>query len=79
MRKQNRILLSGLAVIIFIFIIIAGLKGWNELVVPNLGKIGQFPLPILLGFSFFLLSARQTRFLIIFADSVFGVNNQYSY
>ncbi|MFQ6066611.1 MAG: cytochrome c biogenesis CcdA family protein [bacterium] len=52
MKKSNEILLLGIVVVIFIVLMTAGLKGWNNLVAPNLGKIGQFSVPVLLGFSF---------------------------
>jgi cytochrome c-type biogenesis protein len=50
--RFNKILLLGSVVIFFVILIIIGLKGWSDLVVPNLGKLDHFPLPILLGFSF---------------------------
>lgn len=51
MIESNKILLVGI-IIIFVALIITGLKGWNNLVVPNLGKLSQFSLSLLLGFSF---------------------------
>jgi len=50
--KKSKILWLGLVIVIFIALMVVGLKGWNSLVVPNLGKISQFSLPLLLGFSF---------------------------
>ncbi len=52
MKRSFKILLLGLIAVIFIALIVIGLKSWSNLVVPNLGKINQFPLPVLLGFSF---------------------------
>lgn len=52
MVKSNKTLLALFVAIIFIVLIMVGLIGWSDLVVPNLGKISQFPLPVLLGFSF---------------------------
>lgn len=52
MKKLNKILLLGFVIVIFIALMITGLKGWNNLVLPNLGKVKQFSLPVLLGFSF---------------------------
>ncbi len=50
--RLNKILLLGCILIFFIILIIIGLEGWSNWVVPNLGKIDRFPLPVLLGFSF---------------------------
>jgi len=52
MRKPAIILLSVFVVIIFTVIIIIGVQGWANLIVPNLAKLDQSPLPVLLGFSF---------------------------
>lgn len=52
MKRSNTILLLGFIAVFFIVLIIFGLKGWVDLVVPNLGKLNQFTLPLLLGFSF---------------------------
>lgn len=50
--RLNKILLLGCILIFFVILIIIGLEGWSNLVVPNLGKMDRFPLPALLGFSF---------------------------
>lgn len=52
MKRPAIILLSVFVVIIFMVIIIFGLKGWADLIVPNLAKLDRAPLPVLLGFSF---------------------------
>jgi len=52
MKKVNRIVLLGAVVVVLVVLMRVGLNGWNSLVVPNLGKLGQFSLPLLLGFAF---------------------------
>ena len=52
MERSKKVFLLGILVVTLILLIVAGLRGWNYFVVPNLGRIGQFSLPILLGFSF---------------------------
>ena len=52
MKRLNTVLLLGLIAIFFIALVVLGLKGWTNLVAPNLGKMNRFPLPLLLGFSF---------------------------
>ncbi len=52
MKRSFKILLLGHMAVIFIALIVIGLKSWSNLVVPNLGKINHFPLPMLLEFSF---------------------------
>jgi len=39
--------------IVLIVLGFIGLEGWNNFVAPNLGKISQFSLPLLLGFALF--------------------------
>ena len=51
MSKANKILLLILVAILFVALMVVGLKGWTALVVPNLGKLSQFSLPLLLAFS----------------------------
>ena len=52
MKNAHKYSLLVLVVLIFVTIMTVGLKGWNAFVVPNLGKVSQFSLPLLLGFSF---------------------------
>ncbi len=52
MRKSKTVLLSVVLITGFTLIVVAGLKGWDNLIVPNLAKLDQSPLPVLLGFSF---------------------------
>ena len=42
----------GFLVVAFSLVITIGLKGWTTLVIPNIGRVSQFSLPLLLGFSF---------------------------
>jgi len=51
--RKNRIIILILFIILLGAVIISGLKGWTGLIAPNLGRMEQFTLPILLGFSFF--------------------------
>ncbi|KKL06991.1 hypothetical protein LCGC14_2590520, partial [marine sediment metagenome] len=39
--------IAGIAVLMLV-----GLRGWNLLVLPNLARMNEFPLYLLLGFSF---------------------------
>jgi cytochrome c-type biogenesis protein len=52
MNKSKITLLSVVVITGFTLIIVAGLKGWSDLVVPNLARLNRLPLPALLGFSF---------------------------
>ena len=51
MKKLNKILLLGVIIIGITLLTRFGLKGWTTFVVPNLGKLSQFSLPLLLGFA----------------------------
>jgi cytochrome c-type biogenesis protein len=52
MKNPKRVLVLGGVTLLFIAIMAVGVTGWTRLVFPNLGRISQFPLPLLLGFSF---------------------------
>ncbi len=52
MNNRKIIIFIILAITILIFIGVAGLLGWNTLIVPALGKIESFSFPLLIGFSF---------------------------
>jgi cytochrome c-type biogenesis protein len=52
MKKLNIILLLIVVIAVFTLVVISGVHGWSDLVVPNLARLDSFPLPLLLGFSF---------------------------
>jgi cytochrome c-type biogenesis protein len=50
--ERNRVIILMLFGILLGMVIVLGLKGWTGFIAPNLGRMAEFPLPILLGFSF---------------------------
>ena len=52
MKKTTKVLTLIVVIVVFVALMFIGLKGWNNFVVPNINKLNEFSLPLLLVFSF---------------------------